>query len=396
MRNSTSFRYRTYSPTLLAGASLFFLFFSLHSRGQSTYSVSNWWGPAAPRFSPVVSGSGEITFRIKAPKADSVFLRFGEWDVVPQLLAKDSSGVWATRLGPIPPGIYSYLFSVDGNPTPDFANPLLKVGTEVYGSIVEVPGRGRPRFDEIQNVPHGSLQIHSYFSTEVKRLRHLYVYLPPSYQTNPNQRFPVLYLRHGGGDNESSWTQESGRADVILENLLAANEAKPMIIVMPNGLTDGSWAGGSTAEGMLTLEQELLKEIVPFIEKSFRTRRGANNRAIAGLSMGGGQAYIMGLRHPDTFSWIGEFSSGILSDATFDLNERAPGVFNNPTALNTKLKLLFIGCGTDDPRFPGHLALSANLKKQGIQHHVYNIPGGHEWRVWREQLRLFLTKLFEQ
>jgi enterochelin esterase family protein len=269
----------------------------------------------------------------------------------------------------------------------------VKIGTELYGSVVEVPGTPT-RFDEIQAVPHGVTQVLTYLSTPLKRGRNLHVYLPPAYFTEPANRFPVLYLRHGGGDNESSWGQESGRAPVILENLLAKKEALPMIIVMSNGLTDGSWAGGSTKEGMLQLEQELLVDIIPLVEKQFRVQPGAAHRALAGLSMGGGQAYIMGLRNLDKFSWIGEFSAGILSDTSFDINERIPGIYEKATEINKHLKLLWIGCGTDDPRIVGHQQLAATLQQKGIRHEVYNIPGGHEWKVWREELHRFLTKLF--
>lgn len=377
-------------------ALIFFASLCLHAQKPvNTYSVSGWWTPAAPRFSPVVEQNGAIKFRLKAPKADSVYLQLGEWNVAAQPLHKDSAGTWSLRISPVAPGIYSYNFLVDGVRCLDNANPVIKAGTEVYGNVVEVPGTDKPRFDQVQNVPHGVLQIHQYTSTSLKRLRQLYVFLPPSYSTDPQKTFPVLYLRHGGGDNESSWTQESGRAHVILENLMAAKEAVPMIIVMSNGLTDGSWAGGSSKEGMEQLEAELLQDIVPFIEKNFRVKRDATHRAIAGLSMGGGQAYIMGLKHPDTFSWIGEFSAGLLSDATFDINERVPGAFKNPAQLNKQLKLLFIGCGTDDPRYPGHRDLADKLDKSGVKHQVYNIPGGHEWKVWREELRLFMTKIFK-
>ncbi len=167
-----------------------------------------------------------------------------------------------------------------------------------------------------------------------------------------------------------------------------------MIIVMPNGLTDGSWAGGSSKEGMEQLEQELLQDIVPLIERQYRVLPGRENRAIAGLSMGGGQAYVMGLRNLDKFAWI-EFSSGLLSDAAFDINERASGVFKDAVQVNKQLKLLWIGCGTDDPRMPGHTRMVENLTRLNIRHKVYNIPGGHEWSVWREQLNRFLPELFK-
>lgn len=366
------------------------------SFGQTTnsgFSTTGFRAPSTGAFSPVVHRDRHISFRLKAPAAKEVKLLFGEWNIQPQALAKDSSGAWGISIGPVAPGIYSYLFSVDGVAMPDMANPIVKSGTELYASIVEVPGYPA-RFDEVQVVAHGVTTIITYPSTPLKRLRNMYVYLPPEYATQPNRRFPVLYLRHGGGDNESSWSQESGRAPVIMDNLLAKQEAVPMIIVMPNGLTDGSWAGGSSKAGMEQLEQELLLDILPLIEKNYRVQPGREQRAIAGLSMGGGQAYVMGLRNLGKFAWIGEFSSGLLSDPAFDINERAPGIFNNAAQVNQQLKLLWIGCGTNDPRIPGHQKLVDNLQQRGIRHQVYNIPGGHEWLVWRQQLHRFLPQLF--
>jgi len=360
----------------------------------SSYSVKGWWGPAAPPFSPVVLNDNKITFRVKSPRASQVTLLFGEWNIKPQKMTRDTSGIWTITIDQVSPGIYSYLFSIDGISTLDLANPVTKSGTELYGSLVEVPGNPS-RFDEVQNVPHGTILVHKYLSTPLKRIRGLYVYLPPQYNENSGIRFPVLYLRHGGGDNESSWSQTAGRADIILENLIDKKDAVPMIVVMTNGLTDGSWAGGSTKEGMEKLEEELLNDVIPRVEKTYRTIPSKESRAIAGLSMGGGQAYIMGLRNLDKFSWIGEFSAGLLSDDSFDINERAPGIFNQAEDVNKQLQLLWIGCGTDDPRMPGHINFSNKLKKQNIRHEVYNVPGGHEWRVWREELRAFMTKLFK-
>jgi enterochelin esterase family protein len=363
--------------------------------GQSTsFSVSGWWNSPSAPFSPVVEQSDAITFRVKAPAASKVALLFGEWNVRPQAMTKDTGGVWSITIPPVEPGIYSYKFQMDGNDAVDLHNPVVKSGTEVYGSIVEVPGR-TPRFDEIRDVPHGALTTLRYFSKTLNRTRAVVVYTPPQYDRRRDERFPVLYLRHGGGDNETSWTQPAGRADVILENLLAEKKAVPMLIVMSNGLVDGTWASGSTKEGMEKLEHELTDEVMPLVEKTFRTKNDRLSRAITGLSMGGGQAYVMGLRNIGRFAWIGEFSSGLLSDGGFDINERAPGIFNDSVRINTALRLLWIGCGKDDPRFPGHSKLADGLSQKGIHHVVYNVPGGHEWLVWRQELERFMQYLFK-
>jgi enterochelin esterase family protein len=310
------------------------------------------------------------------------------------LIKKDTAGTWEIQIEPAAPGIYSYQFAIDGVNVIDPANPVLKSGTEVYGSIVEVPGIARPRFDEVQNVPHGVLHHIRYHSSALKQLRGMVVFLPAEYSRQTAQKYPVLYLRHGGGDNETSWTQAAGRAEVILENLIAAGKAKPMIIVMTNGLIDGTWAGGSSKEGVELLEQELLKDVIPYVEKNYRVRAEKAARAIAGLSMGGGQAYIIGLKNLDKFNYIGEFSSGLLSDAKFDINERVPGVFDKPENINNRLKLLWVACGKDDPRYSGHLAMVYALKEKQIRFESHETKGGHEWRFWREQLLDFMQRLF--
>jgi enterochelin esterase-like enzyme len=183
---------------------------------------------------------------------------------------------------------------------------------------------------------------------------------------------------------------------VILDNLIAQHKAVPMIIVMPNGDTDGSWAGGSSPEGIDILTQELLSDIIPMIDRTYRVAPGRENRAITGLSMGGGQAFTMGLRHMDLFAWVGEFSSGLVSDTEFHLDKYLPGFLDHPDDVNRKLKLLFLSCGTEDPRYPGQLDLIDNLKQHNIRYVWYPSPGVHEWKVWRHALAEFAQKAFQE
>jgi len=225
-------------------------------------------------------------------------------------------------------------------------------------------------------------------------LRQLYVYTPPQYDTEPNRRFPVLYLRHGSGDTEENWS-DTGRAGVIVDNLIAQHKAVPMIVVMPNGDTDGTWGGGSSPEGIALLGQELLHDIVPLIEKTYRVAPGRENRAITGLSMGGGQAFTIGLKHLDQFAWVGEFSSGLVSDTEFRLDRHLPGFLDYPDEVNQKLKLLFLSCGTEDPRFPGQLDLLDVLKQHQIKYVWFPTPGVHEWKVWRHALAEFARRVFQ-
>jgi enterochelin esterase family protein len=167
-----------------------------------------------------------------------------------------------------------------------------------------------------------------------------------------------------------------------------------MIIVMPNGDTDGTWGGGSSPEGIELLGQELLRDIIPMVESNYRVATGRDNRAIAGLSMGGGPAFTIGFKNLDKFASIGEFSSGLVSTVGFDVEKHIPGIFTDPASLNRKLRLLFLGCGTDDPRFPGQLDLVDVFKNHGIRQEFRSTPGGHEWKVWRYLLADFLQQVF--
>jgi enterochelin esterase family protein len=360
---------------------------------RNEYSIQGILGMARPLVSPEVKEGGMITFRRKAPQAHEVALHFGEWDVVPQAMQRDDGGVWSVTIGPVKPGIYHYTFSIDGAPALDLANPRAKIGLALDASVVEVPGTPA-RFDEVQAVPHGVLHIHSYRSTPLQRERQVYVFTPPGYEQDPARHYPVLYLRHGGGDTEASWSRD-GRAHIILENLLAGKKAVPMLIVMTNGMTDGSWAGGSSVDGMKAMERELLEDVIPLVEKSYRVEAKPSARALAGLSMGGGQAFIIGLRHPETFSWIGQFSSGLLADRNLDLTAWIPEALQNVDATNRSVALLWIGCGERDPRLQGHIDLVEELRKRGLHCEWHPGAGGHEWRLWRQQLAGFLEKAFQ-
>lgn len=361
---------------------------------KNAFSTEGWWKPAEPPFSPVVNEDNSITFRVKAPGAQQVALHFDEWEVRPEPMAKDAEGVWSVTIGPVAPRLYQYLFEIDGIRTLDFANPVVKAGTSVYGSVVEVHGNPA-RYDEVQDVRHGEVHILRYTSTPLRKPREMYVYVPAAYREKQEALFPVLYLRHGGGDNESSWVND-GRAAVILDNLIASGKAEPMLVVMPNGLTDGSWAGGSTVEGMDTLEKELLSDIIPLIEVRYRVAKDKENRAIAGLSMGGGQAYVLGLRNLDAFAYIGQFSAGIIGDGKFSHAAYTPGVMDRPATVNNQLRLLWISCGTKDPRYEGHLAFVENLAQRGVKHEFHQAAYGHEWEFWRLQLCGFAQRLFKK
>lgn len=372
---------------------LFFVFLSSSSQ-TNEFNTDGWWGPAKPKFSPVVHDDQSITFRLKAPNAKKVSLIFDEWNSITQSMTKNKEGVWTTTLPPVSPKIYQYNFVVDGQKIIDPVNPDAKIGTQVYGSIVEVSGK-ELRFDEVQQGPYGEVHIVSYNATSLKRNRKLYIYVPNEYHKNENKKYPVLYLRHGGGDTESSWVND-GKAAVIMDNLIANKKATPMFVVMSNGLIDGTWASGSTVEGMKNLEEELLTDIIPLVEKRYNVSTNKADRAIAGLSMGGGQAFVIGLRNPDKFSYIGEFSAGLLSDSNIDLNKYIPDFTKKSQIYNEEFKLLWLSCGSSDPRFQGHESLVKKLNDYHINNEFYELPYGHEWQFWREQLNDFAQNIFKQ
>ena len=356
------------------------------------FSTAGWWAPAAEKFSPVVSADGMITFRLKAPKARTVDLLFDEWTIVRKPMTEKPGGVWEVTIGPIAPGVYEYKFEVDGLKVLDYVNPAVKAGTEIYCNTVEVRG-AEPRFDE--RVLTGSqMDVISYKSSANGSYRRVCVYVPACYYGRKCGKLPVLYLRHGGGDHELSWW-ESANADAIMDNLIASGAARPMLVVMTNGLPeDGSWAGGSTPEGMARFEKELVDDVIPLIESRYRVKKDRGSRAIAGLSMGGGQAFIMGLHRTDLFSSVGEFSSGLLSDTTLDLGSY--GIRLDADKINDALDLLWISCGTLDTRWEGHQAFSKMLSDNGIRHEFRSSAHGHQWQFWREQLRDFASQLFRK
>jgi enterochelin esterase-like enzyme len=245
----------------------------------------------APIASPEVKADKTVTFRIRAPKATEVVLN-GEWKGGGKTpMTKDDQGVWSATVGPLEPDLYGYSFSVDGMTVTDPVNPVLKPMRSPRTSVVDVPG-DPPRLHEWQDVPHGTVHLHEYVSKALGRRRPLRVYTPPGYDKDPAAKFPVLYLFHGSGDNEATWTS-FGHAHFIADNLIALGKAKPMIIVM----TDGHAVVGPEARGrnVEMFGKDLLQDVMPFVEAAYRTKADRESRAIVGLSMGGGQSLTVGL-----------------------------------------------------------------------------------------------------
>jgi enterochelin esterase-like enzyme len=350
---------------------------------------------APPLVSPEVHADRRVTFRLAAPRATDVALR-GEWMQGPAQLEKDAAGVWTGTLGPIEPDTYSYTFSVDGLTVLDPRNNRIKNGSRgPSSSVLDIPGG---LSHEVRDVPHGNVTAVWYDSPATGGLRRMHVYTPPYYEKGTG-RYPVLYLLHGNGDTDAEWSSH-GRANFILDNMIAEGKAKPMIVVMPYGHTVPPNALNTESRGRNTelMEQDLLKSVIPAVESRFRAAPGARNRAIAGLSMGGGQSINIGLNHLDTFAWVAVFSAGVGGGggarATEAFETRSRAVLADGAAANKKIALLWIGCGVDDGAMTGATQLSNLLEKSGIKHTFRKTEGAHTWRVWRRYLAELTPQLF--
>lgn len=349
--------------------------------------------------SPEVKPDKTVTFRFRAPNAKEVTL-IGELDGKTYPMTKDEAGVWSVTIGPLGPDVYNYQFNVDGVIAMDPVNPAVKLGFGNFppANMFEIPG---DEFEDARDVPHGTVRIETYHSKTLGVPRTLWVYTPPGYETG-STRYPVFYLLHGSGNTDSSWML-TGRANYILDNLLAQGKTKPMIIVNPLGyarqgvnlaperpVAASAPAGPAGQIGGGLIGQDLLGEVIPFVEKKFRTLKDADNRAIGGLSMGGGQSAAIGFANPDTFHSI-----VIMSAGANNAEQNYPAFFKDAAATNKKLKLLWVGVGRDDKLvMAGSEALKAALEKNGIEHTYRLTDGRHEWVVWRHHLHEVAPLLF--
>ena len=343
----------------------------------------------APPVSPEVHSDGRVTFRIRAPKASNVEVG-GDWKPGHlEAMTKDADGVWSATLGPLEPSIYIYWFTVDGLAIADPVNPRVKLRARTSASLVEVPAR-TPDFWQPHDVPHGAVTINWQKSQVLNETRWVWVYTPPGYEKASRQLYPVLYLFHGSNDTAAGWTMV-GYANFVLDNLFAEKKAVPMIVVMPFGhaVPFGS-APEVQAKNTPLFEEYLLKDVIPLVESTYRVAPGRDNRAIAGLSMGGGQSLQIGLRNLDRFSALAVFSSS----PPADFEARFAEVLGNFKATNTKLKAFWIGCGKQDPAFPRAQKLSELLTAKQIKHTFRASEGPHTYTEWRKYLAEFAPLLF--
>lgn len=367
--------------------------------------------------SPETLPDGRVTFRIYAPKASEVTLD-GDW-VAQGLgaggpLQKDEQGVWSITVGPLPADFYMYTLTVDGVLTIDPQNREIKQGTSPLKNILFVPG-DEARFEETRPVPHGEVRTVWYDSPAVGGVRSMRVYTPPDYDLS-DQTYPVLYLIHGGGDDDRAWST-IGRANFIMDNLLAEGKAKPMIVVMPNGtvarpgfsyrLVGADRYSPAAIKARIeaisklhdTFVDDLLNTIMPLVENRYRVRASRDQRAIAGLSMGGAETLRVAPRRVDLFAYIGVFSMGLQvggdAGVNTDFEERNADFFADPDRTNQLVKLFWIGAGENDRTITdGARRLDATLTRRGIRHEFHETAGGHTWINWRKYLRDFAPLLF--
>lgn len=346
---------------------------------------------------PQVNSERRVRVRIEAPEANRVQLDIG---AVKYDLVKDEKGIWTGESAPQDEGFHYYQLNIDGASVPD-PGSLYFYGAGRWGSGVEIPAVDED-FYAMKNVPHGQVIERTYYSEINKSMRRCFIYTPPGYENESSRRYPVLYLQHGGGEDETGWSSQ-GRANLIMDNLIAEGKAKPFIIVMDNGTwtwpegvprpkpgerPQGTWPPEGWADGF---RKTLTEEIIPMIDQNYRTLAEPQYRAMAGLSMGGMQTRVITLAHPDVFSQVGMFSGGSIS---LDDISKAPDFKN-------KVRLIFVGYGSrelENPRMGAWGDPKENteaLKKAGMNTHFYFSPEtAHEWQSWRRSLYQFAQLLF--
>jgi enterochelin esterase family protein len=340
-----------------------------------------------------------VRVSISAPQAQKVQLDIGgvRYDLI-----KDDKGVWTGDSRPQDEGFHYYQLNIDGANVPD-PGSMFFYGASRWGSGIEIPAKDQ-EFYALKKVPHGQLRENLYYSEITQAWRRCFVYTPPDYDRNTAARYPVLYLQHGMGEDETGWPVQ-GKANLILDNLIAENKAVPMIIVMDKGYASKpNQAQGQAGPprgpgGISTFEEVMIKEIIPMIDVSYRTLSDRGNRAMAGLSMGANQTIQITMNNLDKFSYIGGFSgtSNFPNTTEIDPATFMNGKFKDGEAVNKQIRLFWLGLGTKEPNpFPGSVgAFKAMLDKQGVKYVYYESPGtAHEWLTWRRDLFQFAQLLF--
>ena len=343
---------------------------------------------------PQVNSERRVRTSISAPEAKKVQLYIGgvKYDLV-----RDDKGVWTGESAPQDEGFHYYLLNIDGASVPDPGTKYF-YGASRWGSGIEIPASDQ-EFYALKDVPHGLVSEKIYFSKITNSFRRCFVYTPADYEKDAKNRYPVLYLQHGSFEDETGWSAQ-GKANLILDNLIAAKKAVPMIIVMDNGYAYKPQSGETNGRPASAFEEVMINEIIPMIDTKFRTKADREHRAIAGLSMGANQTMRIIMNNLDKFAFYGGFSgtSNYPSSDTIDTAFFLDGKFKDGEAFNKQIKVFWLGLGTKEPNpFPGSVgAFRKMLEKQGIQYVYYESPNtAHEWLTWRRDLNEFAPLLFK-
>lgn len=343
---------------------------------------------------PRLLKDNSVMFRINAPAANSIQVNLGgkRYDMT------SDNGVWTVTTDPQVPGFHYYSLIIDGVSVADPASRSF-YGTSRWASAIEVPEEGMDDF-EIQDVPHGEVRTVYYYSNVEEGWRPVMIYTPAGYNEG-NDSYPVVYIQHGGGEDHRGW-MEQGRTAEIMDNLINAGKAVPMIVVSSNSNVQsrsGGMGGGYSWQGMQTFRSEIIDNIIPFVEKNYRVKKDRKYRAMCGLSMGGGQSFYIGLRSPEVFANVGVFSTGMFGGISgaqnIDLENEVPGILTETDKFNSNFDVFFITCGEQDPRIQHTRNIVAKMQDAGVKVKFNSYPGDHEWQVWRKSLHEFAQYLFK-
>ncbi|HSU50072.1 MAG TPA: alpha/beta hydrolase-fold protein [Segetibacter sp.] len=334
---------------------------------------------------PQIMADSRVKFRVRAPEAQKIQIDLGKkYD-----LQKDTGGYWIGTTDSISEGFHYYSLLVDGVAVADPASETF-YGMGRMASGIEIPFAGSGYY-AVRNVPHGDIRIKRYFSRVTNSWRQFYLYTPPNYDSAITEKYPVLYILHGGGEDERGWAMQ-GKTDLILDNLIAEKKAKPMLVVM----MDGNVGSGFGEQALRTFENELKNAVIPFVEKNYRAETDAKNRALAGLSLGGLQTLYAGVKNTPMFSYLGVFSSGWFANQPALTDPQYGFMKINASTINNNLKSFWIAMGgKTDIAYNNCKAMLAKFDEMGIKYNYSEYPGGHTWPVWRNNLYNFAQVLFK-
>ncbi len=347
--------------------------------------------PVPTFYKPEVRPDRTVFFKVHAPQVSSA--RIVAMDQRGDMV-RSADGTWTWTSAPMNPGYQIYTLYLDEVAVPNPADRL-DSSNSGYVNAVDIPEAGCPEFDRQAAIPHGTIRLVHYYSDVCGQWREMRVYTPAGYDKG-RKKYPVLYLQHGGGEDQTGWFIQ-GRADNILDALIAEGRCEPMIVVCANGHVPGGnrydW------DGMQGFRKELIQHVIPTVESQFRVKKDRRFRAMAGLSMGGGQSFYIGLRDPEVFANVGVFSTGMFGGSRgasdFDLEKEVPGMLTDTKTFNQQFDVFFLSCGEQDPRIEYTRNIVKKMRDGGVEVRFSSYPGDHEWQVWRKSLHEFAQHLFK-